>query len=71
MFPCRPIKGAADELFDKIPGFQVPRFRSHERLSFLLNNPSSSTELGAQLVAIDLTVHRNRLCLYLIFHKTY
>ncbi|KIK44955.1 hypothetical protein CY34DRAFT_802188 [Suillus luteus UH-Slu-Lm8-n1] len=52
MFPSRPIKGAADEL-DKIPGFQAPRFRSQERLSFLPNNPSSSTELGAQLVAID------------------
>lgn len=51
MFPGRLIKGAADEL-DKIPGFQAPRFRSQERLSFLPNNPSSSTELGAQLVAI-------------------
>lgn len=52
MFLGRPIKGAADEL-DKIPGFQAPRFRSQERSSYPPNNPSSSTELGAQLVAID------------------
>jgi hypothetical protein len=70
MFPGRPIKEVADEL-DKIPGFQAPRFHSQERLSYPPNNPTSSTELGAQLVVNDLTVCRNRLCLYLIFHTTY
>lgn len=60
MFPGRPIKGAADEL-DKIPDFQAPGFHSQERLSYPPNNPTFSTELGAQVVAIDLTVCRNRL----------